>query len=461
MIRRTTTGRGAAVAATGSAGPSAASRPSRTWPAQEGQRREERPRGAGRHGPGRELRRAAALSRHRRRAPAAPRPWPESSSSPPPWPLWSSPPSSGAPLWWRRRRGRRSASSSSPRPWPPWSSVGCATAAAPWPARARRRRCRGRSSRRPTGSRTARGLEEALGSTSRSGSTRLGATVHGLAHDLGADLRLGGRVVLRLDGGGVAAAAGGERDGGERAEGDDGDERRRSWLGRASGGPFLGSRPASARARQAAANRGLSLRKTADIAPPRRLDSPAMSVPPKPRVLFVEDESSISGPFSKALAREGFEPRRGRHRGARARARGPDRARHRAARPHAARRRRPRRLPRAAPPQRRPDPDADRARHGDRPHRRPRARRRRLRRQAVQRRRGDRAHPRRAAPQRRARRGGRRARPRPSRSASSRSTPARGARGSAGEELQLTPQGVRPARASWSATPAASSRART
>lgn len=26
------------------------------------------------------------------------------------------------------------------------------------------------------------------------------------------------------------------------------------------------------------------------------------------RVLFVEDESSISGPFSKALAREGFEP---------------------------------------------------------------------------------------------------------------------------------------------------------
>ncbi len=33
-----------------------------------------------------------------------------------------------------------------------------------------------------------------------------------------------------------------------------------------------------------------------------------MSVPPKPRVLFVEDESSISGPFSKALVREGFEP---------------------------------------------------------------------------------------------------------------------------------------------------------
>ncbi len=28
----------------------------------------------------------------------------------------------------------------------------------------------------------------------------------------------------------------------------------------------------------------------------------------KPRVLFVEDEESISGPFSRALAREGFEP---------------------------------------------------------------------------------------------------------------------------------------------------------
>jgi two-component system, OmpR family, response regulator RegX3 len=30
--------------------------------------------------------------------------------------------------------------------------------------------------------------------------------------------------------------------------------------------------------------------------------------PSRPRVLFVEDESSISDPFSKALAREGFEP---------------------------------------------------------------------------------------------------------------------------------------------------------
>src|SRR3954469_24160166 len=28
----------------------------------------------------------------------------------------------------------------------------------------------------------------------------------------------------------------------------------------------------------------------------------------RPRVLFVEDETSISGPFSSALAREGFDP---------------------------------------------------------------------------------------------------------------------------------------------------------
>src|ERR687894_546365 len=33
-----------------------------------------------------------------------------------------------------------------------------------------------------------------------------------------------------------------------------------------------------------------------------------MTLPAKPRVLFVEDEASISGPFSRALAREGFEP---------------------------------------------------------------------------------------------------------------------------------------------------------
>jgi DNA-binding response OmpR family regulator len=33
-----------------------------------------------------------------------------------------------------------------------------------------------------------------------------------------------------------------------------------------------------------------------------------MSVPLRPKVLFVEDETSITVPFSKALAREGFEP---------------------------------------------------------------------------------------------------------------------------------------------------------
>ena len=33
-----------------------------------------------------------------------------------------------------------------------------------------------------------------------------------------------------------------------------------------------------------------------------------MDVPRRPKVLFVEDETSISGPFSRALAREGFEP---------------------------------------------------------------------------------------------------------------------------------------------------------
>jgi two-component system, OmpR family, response regulator RegX3 len=33
-----------------------------------------------------------------------------------------------------------------------------------------------------------------------------------------------------------------------------------------------------------------------------------MAIPDRPRILFVEDERSISEPFSKALAREGFEP---------------------------------------------------------------------------------------------------------------------------------------------------------
>jgi len=33
-----------------------------------------------------------------------------------------------------------------------------------------------------------------------------------------------------------------------------------------------------------------------------------MAIPERPRILFVEDERSISEPFAKALAREGFEP---------------------------------------------------------------------------------------------------------------------------------------------------------
>jgi two-component system response regulator RegX3 len=33
-----------------------------------------------------------------------------------------------------------------------------------------------------------------------------------------------------------------------------------------------------------------------------------MAIPDRPRILFVEDERSIAEPFSKALAREGFEP---------------------------------------------------------------------------------------------------------------------------------------------------------
>jgi two-component system response regulator RegX3 len=34
----------------------------------------------------------------------------------------------------------------------------------------------------------------------------------------------------------------------------------------------------------------------------------AVAIPERPRVLFVEDEPSISEPFSRAMAREGFEP---------------------------------------------------------------------------------------------------------------------------------------------------------
>src|SRR5829696_1193998 len=141
----------------------------------------------------------------------------------------------------------------------------------------------------------------------------------------------------------------------------------------------------------------------------------------------------------------GLRALRGRHGGARARAGGADRAGHRAAGPDAARRGRPRRVPRPSPPQRRPDPDAHRARHGDRPHRRARARRRRLRRQAVQRRGGDRPHPRRPAALRRlppVRRPGARGRRDGRRPPGGSRRPPRPARG---RGAPAQPQGVRPA----------------
>src|SRR5829696_5204435 len=142
----------------------------------------------------------------------------------------------------------------------------------------------------------------------------------------------------------------------------------------------------------------------------------------------------------------GLRALRGRHGGARARAGGADRAGHRAAGPDAARRGRPRRVPRPSPPQRRPDPDAHRARHGDRPHRRARARRRRLRRQAVQRRGGDRPHPRRPAALRRlppVRRPGARGRRDGRRPPGGSRRPPRPARG---RGAPAQPQGVRLAR---------------
>ena len=61
--------------------------------------------------------------------------------------------------------------------------------------------------------------------------------------------------------------------------------------------------PESSPTAQGPGNRGLSLGKArASAATFGRVH------PLKPRVLFVEDESSIYEPFSKALAREGFEP---------------------------------------------------------------------------------------------------------------------------------------------------------
>ena len=180
---------------------------------------------------------------------------------------------------------------------------------------------------------------------------------------------------------------------------------------------------------------------------------------PGGRILVVEDEDSISEPFAEALRAGRVRAGRHPHRGRGARAAGGGRAGPGDARPQPPRRRRPRRLPRAAPPLRRADRDADRARHRDGPHRRPRARRRRLRRQAVQRPRGDLADPRRAAPQRPARRRrrgrdgdpGRRARARPA--ARAVAPRRRGARPLA--------QGVRPARRADAQRRPASSRART
>ena len=146
----------------------------------------------------------------------------------------------------------------------------------------------------------------------------------------------------------------------------------------------------------------------------------------KPRVLFVEDETSISGPFSSALTREGFDPVVcGTLAEARAALRdglaGP-----RAARPDAARRRRARPRARAARVRvRGADHHAHRARDRARARGRARAGRRRLRRQAVQRRGGGRAHARGAAarPSRPSR-----SAPRTSRSGRCGSSSARGAR---------------------------------
>ena len=121
---------------------------------------------------------------------------------------------------------------------------------------------------------------------------------------------------------------------------------------------------------------------------------------PKPKVLFVEDESSISGPFSKALAREGFEPvvaATAKRALELAEEIEPDIVLMDLTLPDGDGRDV---TPRDPAPLQRPDPDAHRPRDRDGPDRRPGDRRRRLRRQAVQRRRGDRPHPRRPAPHR-------------------------------------------------------------
>ena len=123
--------------------------------------------------------------------------------------------------------------------------------------------------------------------------------MHRLADDLGADLRLGGD----LRGGGLRrglwllgpGAARGECGDGEQPEG--GDRDRGGDLVR---GGFMadtiGHGPPSARQRRV--NLGKPVRTP--------LCCPACAI--APGILFVEDEQSISAPFSKALEREGFEP---------------------------------------------------------------------------------------------------------------------------------------------------------
>ena len=163
---------------------------------------------------------------------------------------------------------------------------------------------------------------------------RIAVAADGLADDLGP--HLGGRrpAGRRMRLGRVPAARRGRRWRGRR--GRPRSPRRRcdcvmaSWRGRIDAGP------------PSARQRRVNLGKARAAA---RLHCARMAIPDRPRILFVEDERSISEPFSKALAREGFEPHvagtaaRALELAERARPR-PD-----PARPPPARRRRPRRLP--------------------------------------------------------------------------------------------------------------------
>ena len=88
------------------------------------------------------------------------------------------------------------------------------------------------------------------------------------------------------------------------------------------------------------------------------------------RVLLVEDELSIAEPFAQALGRSGFETTIAPTAGEALQLARDDRSRRRAARSHAPRRRRSRRVPRAAPHLHGPDHHADGPRNRDRPDRR-------------------------------------------------------------------------------------------